>query len=59
MRLLILLLLQHPSQFKFAAATSYGALLAAAVLYVGVYARRERGHVLHLGWLRLHDTKSR
>jgi iron-regulated transporter 1 len=48
-----------PSQFKYAALTSYCALLAAGVIYVGVYARRDRGHVLHLGWLRLHDTKSR
>ncbi|PWN92606.1 hypothetical protein FA10DRAFT_257078 [Acaromyces ingoldii] len=37
-----------PAQFANAAATSYAAIALATFLYVGLYARRERGHLLHL-----------
>ncbi|KDN41773.1 hypothetical protein K437DRAFT_170018 [Tilletiaria anomala UBC 951] len=38
----------RPDQFKYAAAASFGAVGAATFVYVAFYARRLRGHVLHL-----------
>lgn len=49
----------RPRQFRNAADVSYAAIGLAAALYVGVYARKERGHVLHLDRLGLDRLLSR
>ncbi|PWN47283.1 hypothetical protein IE53DRAFT_390579 [Violaceomyces palustris] len=42
-----------PGQFKYAAAVSYGAVGLATMIYIFGYARRMRGHVIHLDRLGL------
>ncbi|KAK0567646.1 hypothetical protein OC861_002601 [Tilletia horrida] len=39
---------RRPDQFKFAAAVSFGAVVCATILYLFFYARRLRGHLVHL-----------
>ncbi|CEH15649.1 Iron transporter [Ceraceosorus bombacis] len=43
----------RPSELRNAAITSYAFLIVATILYIGVYARRERGHLIHLDRLGL------
>lgn len=42
------LIWQKPRDFKYPATVSYAAIGVATVLYVALYARRLRGHILHL-----------
>jgi len=39
----------RPSQFKYTAALSFGAVVSGACFYL-IYLRRERGHVVHIEW---------
>ena len=49
-----------PSEFKYAATVSLGAVGAATMIYVVFYARRVRGHIVHLSGLqRLLSRKER
>ncbi|KAE8221394.1 hypothetical protein CF319_g5243 [Tilletia indica] len=43
----------RPDQFKYAATVSFGAVICATVIYVVFYARRLRGHLVHLDRLGL------
>lgn len=49
----------RPSQFKNAADVSFAAIGTATLLYTFVYARRERGHVLHLDKMGLESLMGR
>ncbi|PWN24301.1 hypothetical protein BCV69DRAFT_243939 [Microstroma glucosiphilum] len=46
-----------PSEFARPASVSWALIGTAWVVYVGWYARRERGHVLHLEWVGLDSKK--
>lgn len=46
-----------PHQFARPASVSWALIATAWVVYVGWYARRERGHVLHLEWVGLDSKK--
>ncbi|GAK63829.1 putative iron transporter [Moesziomyces antarcticus] len=51
---------RRPSEFKYAATVSIGAVALATVIYIGGYARRVRGHIVHLdGLQRLLSRKER
>jgi iron-regulated transporter 1 len=42
------IIFSKPSSFKIPVDISYAAIALATFLYIGLYARRERGHLLHL-----------
>ncbi|GAA6000247.1 uncharacterized protein JCM10292_004052 [Rhodotorula paludigena] len=46
----VTIILNRPSQFKWAVAISFGAVCCGAASYL-VYARKERGHLVHTGWM--------
>jgi iron-regulated transporter 1 len=48
------IIFSQPSSFKIPADISYGAIGFATLLYVTIYARRERGHLVHLDKIDLH-----
>ncbi|PPQ70664.1 hypothetical protein CVT24_000672 [Panaeolus cyanescens] len=49
LRYVMVIILSQPSQFKYTAVLSFGAVVSGACSYL-VYLRRERGHLLHTGW---------
>ncbi|KAF8909737.1 polyketide synthase [Gymnopilus junonius] len=50
LRYVMLIVLSQPSQFKYTATVTFGAVMAGACLYM-IYLHRERGHVIHTEWL--------
>ncbi|KAF5327602.1 hypothetical protein D9619_004802 [Psilocybe cf. subviscida] len=49
LRYVMVIFLSRPSQFKYTAVVSFGAVVSAAILYL-LYLRRERGHLIHAEW---------
>ncbi|KDR76972.1 hypothetical protein GALMADRAFT_66616, partial [Galerina marginata CBS 339.88] len=49
LKYVMVIVLSRPSEFKYTAALSFGAVVAGACLYL-IYLRRERGHVIHTEW---------
>lgn len=48
-----------PKDFKYPAIVSYGGVVLGAIFYILLYARRERGHLVHLDKLGLQRLISR
>lgn len=53
------IIFSKPSSFKIPADISYGAIIVATLLYVLVYAKRERGHLVHLDKMGLQSLLGR
>ncbi|KAH9487158.1 Solute carrier family 40 member 1 [Psilocybe cubensis] len=49
LRYIMVIFLSRPSEFKYTAVISFGAVFSAASSYL-VYLRRERGHLIHAEW---------